>query len=68
MENTPYNILVKRKRDRKGFGEEYEQYSSIERQSICREEAELENMDGQSEKIFSGKQRNDHSRTSLYEW
>ena len=27
-----------------------------------------ENMDGQSEKIFSGKQRNDHSRTSLYEW
>ena len=38
MENTPYNILVKRKRDKKGLGEEYEQYSSIERQSICREE------------------------------
>ena len=40
LENTPYNILVKRKRDKKGLGEEYEQYSSIERQSICREEAE----------------------------
>ena len=33
MENTPYNILVKRKRDKKGLGEEYEQYSSIERRA-----------------------------------